>query len=102
MNKEDILSKCTVDGMVVKLPPIQLERKLYQEVAKSLELIGGEWKGGKIGAFVFNEPPSNLLAQIKNGTKKDLKKEYQFFPTPGSLASKMVKIAGIEEYDLVL
>lgn len=42
--KEDVLKNCTVEGLVVKLQNVQLERKLYQEVAKSLELIGGKWK----------------------------------------------------------
>ena len=40
--KEQVLQNCTVDGNVVKLPNIQLERKLYQEVAKALKLIGGK------------------------------------------------------------
>ena len=46
MTKEEVLQKCTVEGNVVKLPNKQLDRKLYQEVAKALELIGGKWKGG--------------------------------------------------------
>ena len=39
--KEQVLQNCTVEGTVVKLPNVQLYRKLYQEVAKALELIGG-------------------------------------------------------------
>ena len=42
--KEQVLQNCTVEGTVVKLPNVQLDRKLYQEVAKALELIGGKWK----------------------------------------------------------
>jgi len=42
-----ILQQCTVANNVVKLPEGQLDRKLYQEVAKALELIGGKWKGEK-------------------------------------------------------
>ena len=48
--KEEVLQNCTVEGTVIKLPNTQLDRKLYQEVAKSLELIGGKWKGGKVFA----------------------------------------------------
>ena len=40
--KEQVLQNCTIEGNIVKLPNIQLDRKLYQEVAKSLELIGGK------------------------------------------------------------
>lgn len=46
--KEDILQQCTVDGNIVRLPDVKLERKDYLEVAKALQLIGGKWKGGKI------------------------------------------------------
>lgn len=42
--KEQVLQNCTIEGNVVKLPSEQLDRKLYQEVAKALELIGGKWK----------------------------------------------------------
>ena len=45
MTKEQVLQDCTIEGNVVKLPNIQLDRKDYQEVAKALELIGGKWKG---------------------------------------------------------
>lgn len=95
MTKEDVLQKCTVDGMIVRLPEGQLDRKLYQDVAKALELIGGKWKGGKVMGFVFNEDPTDLLSQIANGDKRNLKKEYQFFGTPKAVAEMMVdKLTG--------
>lgn len=102
MNKQDILKSCRIEGNIVKLPEVQLERKLYQEVAKSLNLIGGKWKGGKVMGFVFDEKPDKLLATIANGEKKDLKKEYQFFPTPPHLAEQLVELAEVSEYDLVI
>jgi hypothetical protein len=101
MDKLQILQRCTIEGNIIKLPAIQLDRKSYQEVAKSLELIGGKWKGGKIAGFVFNENPTTLLKQIQNGDKKNIKNEYQFFATPPKLAAKMVAMAEIDQYDLV-
>jgi len=95
MTKEQVLQKCTVEGNIVKLPPEQLERKLYQEVAKSLELIGGKWKGGKVFGFVFVTDPTDLLYEIANGEKRNLKKEFQFFATPRGLAKEMVIRANI-------
>lgn len=89
MTKEDVLQKCTVEGNVVKLPSEQLDRKLYLEVAKALELIGGKWKGGKIFGFVFPIDPTDLLEQIAHGEKRNLKKEFQFFATPKLLAMSM-------------
>lgn len=100
--KTEVLNACTVEGMTVKLPPVQLERKLYQDVAKSLELIGGKWKGGKIMGFVFPHNPSELLEQIANGEKRNLKKEFQFFGTPATLADRLIQLAEITEGNNVL
>jgi phospholipid N-methyltransferase len=99
--KTEVLKACTINGLVVTLPPVQLERKLYQEVAKSLELIGGKWNR-KHNGFLFNEQPGELLTHIQNGQKRDIKQEFQFFPTPDELADEMVRYLGIEEYDLLL
>jgi hypothetical protein len=100
--KEEVLQNCTVEGTTVKLPNVQLDRKLYQDVAKSLELIGGKWKGGKVFGFVFATDPTDLLDQIANGEKRNLKKEFQFFATPEKLADKLVKLAGLLPQDTIL
>lgn len=100
--KNDVLKACTVEGTIVKLPGVQLDRKLYVDVKKALELIGGKWKGGNVQGFVFNEAPGNLLAQISIGTKVNIQKDYQFFWSPDSLCDRMVQMAYLEEYDLVL
>jgi hypothetical protein len=102
MTTQEVLQQCTVEGNVVKLPFIQLERKLYQDVAKSLELIGGKWKGGKIFGFVFELDPTDLLDQIANGEKRNLKKEYQFFGTSDTLCDRLVAHAQLNEYDTIL
>lgn len=100
--KEEVLQNCTVEGFVIKLPNVQLERKLYQEVAKALELIGGKWKGSKVMGFVFPQDPSLLLEQIANGEKRNLKKEFQFFATPDSIADWLVELADLKESDSIL
>lgn len=102
MTKEEVLQNCTVDGLLVKLPAEQLDRKLYQDVAKALELIGGKWKGGKVQGFVFQEDPSDMLAEIAGGERRNLKKEFQFFATPAGLATELVRIACIGNHDTVL
>lgn len=102
METKDILQQCTVDGNIVKLPGIQLERNQYLDVKKHLELIGGKWKGGKIQGFVFSCNPTDLLSQIASGEKRNLKKEYQFFETPDNLADELVELAEIETNDTVL
>lgn len=102
MTKEQVLQDCQVEGMIVKLPSTQLDRNLYMDVAKSLQLIGGKWKGGKTQGFVFNEDPTELLEQIATGEKRNLKKEFQFFGTPDSLADRLVELAEININDRVL
>ena len=89
----EILKQCTVDGLIVRLPQIQLDRNDYLEVKKSLELIGGSWKGGKTNGFVFKEDPTEYLEQLCSGEKRNLKKEFQFFGTPDILADRLVELA---------
>lgn len=100
--KQDVLQDCTIDGNIVRLPAGQLDRKLYQDVAKSIELIGGKWTGRSIMGFVFPQDPTELLAQIATGEKRNIKKEFQFFATPDHLADQLVSLANLEEYDMVL
>lgn len=98
----DILKQCLVDGFKVQLPKITLDRKLYQSVAKELNLIGGKWMGGKTQAFVFEQNPAKLLDVLINGDRLNLKKEYQFFATPSQLAIRLVQMADIKADHAVL
>jgi len=102
MNKEQALKACTVKGLIVKLTPEQLERKVYEEVAKSLNLIGGKWIGHKIQGFQFPSDPTDLLAQVANGEKRNLQKEFQFFPTPDAIADWLVSMAAPKKGELIL
>src|SRR3990172_8323735 len=100
--KEQVLQNCTVEDNVVKLPSGHLDRKLYQDVAKALELIGGKWKGGKVFVFVFSTDPTYFLEKIANGEKQNLKKEFQFFATPAKLADELVYLADLKQHDTIL
>ncbi len=81
---------------------MQLDRKSYLEVKKSLELIGGKWKGGKVMGFVFSENPTDFLLEISTGKKRNLKKEFQFFATPDELANTLVDMAMVEASSSIL
>jgi hypothetical protein len=102
MEVKTVLKKCTIEGNIIKLPNEQLDRNVYQEVKKSLELIGGKWKGGKVFGFVFNEDPTELFEQIANGEKRNLKKEFQFYATPAELADELVSYANIHNSHKIL
>lgn len=93
MTIDEVLQNCTINGLVVKLPEVQLDRKEYLQVVKKLELIGGKWKGGKVSGFVFQSDPTELLEKIQGGENVNLKKEYQFFATPDEIAMDLVELA---------
>ena len=99
---QEILQKCTIDGMVVKLPEGQLERTMYVKVSKALEGISGKWKGGKVMGFVFPVDPTELLNEIAGGKKINLKSDFQFFATPSSLCDKIVSLANINQKHAIL
>lgn len=97
----EVLKNCIVEGNVIKLPDGQLERNIYAEVKKHLELIGGAWKGGKTYGFVFevaNEDLQKLLDMQSNGDGRNLKKEYQFFATPKPLADRMAQLCSVHGF----
>lgn len=102
MTATEVIRACTISGNVVKLPNLQLDRKTYLEVAKSINLIGGKWKGGKIGGFFFEADPTALLGKVAEGDKVNLKKEYQFFETPEELAIRLVEYCNLQPNDSVL
>ena len=102
METLEILKQSTIEGNIVKLPNMQLDRKQYLEVKQKFELIGGKWKGGKTAGFVFEEDPTELINTIANGENKNLKKEFQFFETPGALADRLVGYANLQADDFIL
>ena len=84
----DVLNKCSLEGNILYLPDIQMDRKLYLNVAKKIELIGGKWNRKEKG-FLFKENPAELFESIKNGDNRNSKKEFQFFATPKELCKKL-------------
>jgi len=80
----------------------QLERKLYVEVNKILELLGGKWnRSAKCHIFKDNIA-LQLETALNEGNVIDKKKTYQFFETPEEIAKQMVKLAEIKDSDIVL
>lgn len=99
---KEILTNSTVINNSIKLPALQLDRKEYEDVKKTIEKMGGKWKGGSVCAFVFTINPSELLQEVLGGEKVNRKKEFQFFATPKKLVEKMVYLADINKKDILL
>lgn len=103
MTVEEILKESTIEGNVLKLPQIQLDRKDYCDVKKSLELIGGKWKSGKIQGFIFDSDPTILIDNLLGDSSPEkLKKDYQFFATPENLAREIVSLADVNKDNKIL
>lgn len=81
----------------------KLDRKLYTEVNKVLEALGGKWSR-KDKAHTFEKNPTETLdAVIESGevtTEKE--KGLDFFPTPRDLARELVALAGAKKGQTVL
>lgn len=103
MQKEviEVLKRGTLNGNVFTLPAEQLERKLYQDVAKALDGIGGKWNRKSQG-FIFENNPAELLQDVTGGVKRNLKQETQFFETPANVADWIVSHAYISIDDTIL
>lgn len=102
MNTQEVLQQCKVEGNIVKLPDVKLDRVEYTAVKNALQKIGGSWKGGKVQGFVFPSDPTDLLSDLQGGAKRNIKKEFQFFGTPSALARQLVELANIKNYSRVL
>ena len=71
----DVLGNCRVEENVLFLPA-NLDRKVYTDVNKVLEALGGKWNR-KAGGHVFDHCPADEIDEaILTGECTDRKKEY--------------------------
>lgn len=97
-----LLAACEIKDNAGFLPQTQLDRKIYLEVNKHLEHLGGKWNR-KTKGHVFDEDPTDSFENMLiTGETTDFKKEFQFFETPPELADKMIDMAELKGGDLVL
>lgn len=101
-----VLSTATIAGSTVTITAGQLERKLYEEVNKALEALGGKWSR-KLRAHAFDGLTQDQLCQhidnvLSTGGFVDAKKELQQFFTPSHVADMLVKMARVKRDHTVL
>lgn len=86
------LSRATATGNALTLAG-QLDRKLYEQVAKVIEAAGGKWNR-KAGAHLFATDASDRLEQILATGEVDLPKdEFNFFPSPAAVVARLLELA---------
>jgi hypothetical protein len=88
----EVLGRATITADSLTLPQ-QLDRKLYLEISKLLEMAGGKWNR-ILKAHLFSRDPREVLGlAVTKGEVLDEKKSLQFFETPPDLAKRMVDLA---------
>lgn len=91
----EVLDRSRTDGRQLFLPPVQLDRKLYELTDKVLRLAGGKWlRASK--SHVFPEDAGDIIEPILlTGEISNAKQEMQAFYTPPELATMAVSEAEI-------
>jgi predicted RNA methylase len=87
------------DGVIAFLPPVQLDRKLYQEVNKVLETLGGSWNRKLKGHLFLSDGDLEdaLDTVVHTGGFVDRKKLLQFYETPPLIAERLVDLTEIDD-----
>jgi len=96
-----VLLRSRIDGISLHLPE-QLDRPLYEKVAKAIKAAGGKWDR-RSGAHIFPNPVRETF-NIGADTVEvvNLQQTYQAFYTPPELAAKMAEAAELTAGDKVL
>lgn len=102
----DVLRRCIPNGNTLVVPRQAngdfLDRKLYEDTNKVLELLGGKWKR-QANAHVFEGDAAERIADaITSGQVTDAKKLHQFYETPAHIARELVIAADIDPSHTVL
>lgn len=101
MTALDVIRNSSIIDNKLFLPVQQFDRKLYMEINKHLQSIGGKWNRTK-GGFVFEAgiETETAVEQLLDGSFN--KKTLNLFETPDELAKRMVELAGIENNESCL
>lgn len=97
-----VLAESEIRDNTLFLPPVKLERNTYETVNKCVASIGGKWNR-KAKGHVFDYDPSEAMENlIATGETEDMKKKFQFFPTPRPVAEMICDMAELTPCSRVL
>jgi hypothetical protein len=98
----DVLSRSTINGMLLTLPAGQLDRNLYMSTDKVLKALGGKWDR-KAGGHKFPFDPSPKIQDaLGNGNVVSRQQSLQLFETPSELADHLCSFLDINSDDTCL
>lgn len=98
----DILAECEIRENTLYLPQMTLDRKTYEAVNKVLVNIGGKWNRKAKGHVFDYDPTEAFESLLLTGETEDMKKTFQFFPTPRPVAEIMCDMADLKQWGNVL
>lgn len=91
----EVIGRSVAVGKMLKVTE-QIERALYVRVDKVLQAMGGRWdRSAKAHVFEVDAVQARADALVSRKVI-DLRRDYDFFPTPAPLAQRLMKLAGIE------
>lgn len=95
-----VLSQAEVSDRRLVLPQ-QLERKLYERTNKVLEAAGGRWSR-KARAHLFDCDVREVMDNVLLTEELRTPQEFGYFPTPPQLVARLLELAQLESWMLVL
>lgn len=97
---ENVLRRLKIEGNTVKITE-QFDRKLYENVNKVLERLGGKWNRS-VQAHIFPSDPTERINTVLTAGKLEPKVKTGYFPTPPEIARRMVEMLELKPGDKVL
>lgn len=93
----DVLRQSTVTDGVVRLPDVTLDQKLYRDVNKALEAIGGTWNR-KAKGHTFSGAHDVIAEKFDELLERGAyapPNKHGYFPTPPTLVARLIELAQI-------
>lgn len=91
------LKKCRVEGNTLYLPADHLSN--YAEVRKALMNAGASYKRN---TFIFKSDAQPFVDRLTGGESVNIRKEFQFFPTPPDISDWLIELADINASHKIL
>ncbi|MFI2349752.1 methyltransferase [Streptomyces sp. NPDC019443] len=91
----EVLDRAETDGQRLVLTGT-LDRKLYTDTAKVLELAGGKWNRAA-KAHLFDGDAADAIEQvILTGQVVSTKQQFGYFPTPAPIVQQLIELADLK------
>ena len=91
-----VLEAGTCEGSRFFLPPRQLDRGLYARTNQVLEALGGKWNT-RAKAHLFAEACEERIEAAVDTGSYERPDDLGWFPTPPTLAARVVEMAGVQK-----